>query len=98
MILSQNKKRFSEFSSTFPESTKNLEYFQTKVEPQRWFLSEIIDCKKRSYLNAQKAAVSERLWTVNILNCPKPCLNPHGTIFMMFFDHSEMISAPKILW
>ena len=43
MILSQNKKIFSEFSSTFPESTKNPEYLQTKVEPQSWFLSEIID-------------------------------------------------------
>ena len=31
---------------------KKFEYFERKDEPQRWFLSEIIDRKKRCYLNA----------------------------------------------
>ena len=31
---------------------KTFEYFEKKEEPQRWFVSEIIDCKKRGYLNA----------------------------------------------
>ena len=55
MQLSQNQKKFSEFLSAFPESTQNLKDFQKKVEPHRRFLTEIIDWKKRSYLNAQKA-------------------------------------------
>ena len=56
MLLSQNQTIFSIFFSAFPESPKNLKYFEKKDEPQRWFVSEIIDCKKRGYLNAQKAA------------------------------------------
>ena len=42
----------------------------------------------RSYLNAQKATVSEHLWTVNILKGPKHDLNPHGGFFVIFFEHS----------
>ena len=55
MILSQNQKQSSELFSAFPKYTKILEYFQKKVEPQRWFSSEIIDWENPSYLNAQKA-------------------------------------------
>ena len=55
MQLSQNQKQFSQFFSAFSESTINLEYFQKNVEPQRWFLSEIIGWEKRRYLNAHKA-------------------------------------------
>ena len=49
--LSQNQKMFSDFSSAFPKSTLNLEYFETEDEPQRLFISEILDCKKPGYLN-----------------------------------------------
>ena len=52
MQLPQNQKISSEFLSAFPESTLNLEYFEKEKEPQRLFLSEIIDCKKPGYLNA----------------------------------------------
>ena len=62
------------------------------------FLSEIIDWKKRSYLNAQKATLSEHLWTVNILKGPNQLLNLHGSICVIFFDHSERKSAPKTLF
>ena len=54
MHLFKNKKIYSEFFSAFPESTWNFEYFQKIDEPKRWFLTEIIDWKKRSYLKAKK--------------------------------------------
>ena len=56
MSLSQKRKMFSEVFSPFPESTYNLQYFETRDQPQRLFLSEIKDCKNRSKLNAQKAS------------------------------------------
>ena len=43
-----NQQMFFEAFFSFPEATKNLEYFETKDKPQGWFISEIIDCKKRS--------------------------------------------------
>ena len=55
MQLSQNENIFSEIFSTFIESIENLEYFEEKDQRQSWFLSEIKDCKKRGYLNAQNA-------------------------------------------
>ena len=58
------------------------------------FLSEIIDWKKRSYLNAQKATLSEHLWTVKILKSPNHCLNLHGSFFVIFFDHFQRKSGP----
>ena len=42
--------------------------------------------------------MSEHLWTVNMLKDPIDCLNLHGCIFIMFFDHSEMKSAQKIMF
>ena len=62
MILSQNQKQSSELFSAFPKYTKILEYFQKKVEPQTLFPSEIIDWKKPSYLNAQKAPCENTYW------------------------------------
>ena len=49
-------------NSAFAEATSNLEYFEKKDEPQRLFVSEIIDSKERGYLNAKKA----------------PCQNTYG--------------------
>ena len=34
---------------------------------------------------------------VNIIKGPKNCLNLHGSIFVIFFDHFEGKSAPEIL-
>ena len=51
MLLSPNQKTFAQFFSASPESTKNLKYFEKKDEHPRLFVSEIIDCKKRGYLN-----------------------------------------------
>ena len=61
MQLSQNLKIFSGSFSAFPEPIYNLENFEKKVEPQRWYPSESIEWKKQSYLNTQKATVSEHL-------------------------------------
>ena len=52
MQLSKNRKKISEFFSAFPKSRKNFEYFGKNDYPQMLFVSEIIDGKKRGYLNA----------------------------------------------
>ena len=36
-----------------------------------------------------KNSVSEHLWTVNMFKGPKDCLNLDGSVFVIFFDHSE---------
>ena len=54
MQLSQNQKIFSQFFSALLESTEKLKYFGTKDELPNLFVSEIIDYKKRGYLNAEK--------------------------------------------
>ena len=51
MQLSQNQKMFSDFSSAFPKSILNLEYFEKEDDLQRLFISEILDCKKPANLN-----------------------------------------------
>ena len=56
MLLLQNQKIFSYIFSAFLESRQNLESFEKKDESQKLFVSEIIDCKNRGYLNAEKAA------------------------------------------
>ena len=40
-----------------------------------------------------KNPVSQHLWTINMLNGPKHCLNPHGSIFVIVLDRSERKSA-----
>ena len=40
-----------------------------------------------------KNPVSEHLWPINMLNGPKHCLNPHGSIFGIVLDRSERKSA-----
>ena len=92
------KKSFLNFFLHFQDLHKILNAFKKQVQPERWFLSKIIAWKKRSYLSAQKATVSEHLWTVNMLKGPKHCLNMDGSIFVMFFDHSEKKSPPKSLF
>ena len=54
MQLSQNEKIFSEFFDAFPQATYNLKYFEKEDDPQRLFLSQIVDSKMRVYLNAKK--------------------------------------------
>ena len=50
------KKKFSDFFLAFLKFTSNLESLKQKDEPQRLFISDIIDYKKWGYLNARKVA------------------------------------------
>ena len=52
MQLSPNVEKFSQLFSAFSESALNLEYFQKKDEPPTLIVSEVIECKRRGYLNA----------------------------------------------
>ena len=54
MLLSPNQQKIANFLSAFPESTKSLEYFEKRDEPPKLLVSEIVHCKKRGYLNAEK--------------------------------------------
>ena len=54
--------------------------------------------KKAGLLRCLKGRVSEHLWTVNMLNGPKDCLNLHGTYLVIFFHLSERKLARKILF
>ena len=45
-----------------------------------------------------KSALSEDLWAVIMLKGPKDSLNMHGSIFVIFSDHSERKRARKILF
>ena len=49
--LSQKQKIVSGFSIPFLECTWNLEHFQKKDEYPSLIISEIIDAKRRGYLN-----------------------------------------------
>ena len=49
MQLSSKEKRVFPIFSAYLKDTENFEYFLTKDDPQRLFVSENIDCKKRGY-------------------------------------------------
>ena len=90
-IFSKSKKNFSIFSA-IPELAYNLEYFERKKMSLRGRL------QKPMLLKCRVSGVSEHLWTLNMLKRPKHCINLHGSIFLIFFDHSERKSALKILF
>ena len=54
--------------------------------------------EKAELLKWPKSSVSENLWTINMLKGAKHRLNPHGSIFVIVFDHSEKKSASKTLF
>ena len=69
---------------------------------KKW-ISELISfwnyrLQKAALLKCLKSFVSEYLWTLNMLKAPKDCLDLHGSILVIFFDHSESKSARKILF
>ena len=45
-----------------------------------------------------KKPLSQHLWAVKMLTCPKDRVSLHGSIFVVFFDHSEMKLAWKLLF
>ena len=55
MQISRKLKTFSQFFIAFLKSTLNLEYFERKDLSQSLSITEIINFKKDSYLNVQKA-------------------------------------------
>ena len=57
------------------------------------FLSDRLE--KGGLLKCLKIAVSEHLWTANMLKGLKHFLNLHGSIFLIFFVHSERKSSQK---
>ena len=74
-----------------------MDYFQKIDEPRRLFVSKIINWKS-GLLKSLKSSVSAHLWTVNMLKSAKNCLNLHGSMFVIFFDHSETKGAPKSIF
>ena len=69
---------------------------------KRWD-SEVINFRnyrleKAGFFKCLKSQVSEHLWTVNMLKCPKDCINLHGCIFAIFFDYLERKSAQETLF
>ena len=58
-------------------------YFQNYRLPKAWSLKWV------------KSPVSEHIWTVDMLNVPKQCLNLLGRIFAVFFYQSQRISVRK---
>ena len=69
---------------------------------KRW-ASEIIcfwnyRLQKAELLKYPKSHVSKHLWIVKMLKGPKDCLNLHGSILFIFFDHSQTKSVPRTLF
>ena len=56
MLLSQNQKYFLNFFLHLRNLYKIWNNLKKIYEPDRLFVSEIIDCKKQAYLHAEKAA------------------------------------------
>ena len=54
-IISKSKNIFAIFFC-ISGIYKNLEYFETKDEPLKLFVSDIINCEKQGQLSAEKAA------------------------------------------
>ena len=96
MQLSTNQKTFSQFFDDF----WNLHKIWNILEKRR-ALGVIRFWNYRlqkGLLKCLKSPESEHFWTVNMLKGPKECLNLHGRIFAIFFDHSEKKSAQYILF
>ena len=74
-----------------------MDYFKKKDDFRRLFVSKIINWKS-GLLKSLKSSVSAHLWTVNMLKSAKNCLNLHGSMFVIFFDHSETKGAPKSIF
>ena len=98
MQLSQNLKRF--FQLLFCISGIYIKFWI--LSKQSW-ASQVISYwnyrqEKAELLKSPKNPVSEHLWAVNMLKGRKHCLNPHGSIFVIFFDHSPRKSGSKSLF
>ena len=70
--LSDLLKYFLNFFLHFQTLKKIRNTLKKKNEPWRLFVSEIIHCKKRSYLNAQKAPCQNTYWQSTLQTLEKP--------------------------
>ena len=78
-------------------------YNKLRILSKKRWASEVISfwnywLGKAALLKCAQSPVSEHLWKINILNGPKHCLNPHGSIFVISFDHLERKSSKKALF
>ena len=91
------RKVFSEFFPHIP----NL-YKISNTLKKRWASDMICfwndRLQKAGLLKSLKSPVLKYLWTVNISEGPKHCLNLHRSVFVVFFDHSQKNSARKTLF
>ena len=56
MQLSQNEKKIAHLFLHFRNLYKILDVLKKRYDPQRLFVSQIIDCKRSGYLSAEKAS------------------------------------------
>ena len=93
----QIKKYFLNFFLHFQKLHKNLNILKKKM-------SLTVICfwnyrlQNAGLLKCIKSPVSDHLRTFTMLECPKDCSNICGTLFVIFFDHSEKKSAGKTLF
>ena len=64
MQISLKLKTCSRLFIAFVKSTLNFEYLEQKDQSQSLTITEIINCKTRSYLNVQKAIFHATLWQI----------------------------------
>ena len=80
---------------------RNLHQISNSLE-KRWasefFCFWNYRLQKVGLLKCPKSRVAEHFWGVNMLEGPKHCINLHGNMFVIFFDHSETKSYPIILF
>ena len=95
MQLSQNLRLLAQFSLISVIYIKSWILWK-----RRWSLEVICflnyRLQKAGLLKCLNSNVSEHLYVDSMLKVPKHCLNLHGTIFVISFDHSARKSALKI--
>ena len=95
--LSPNQNIFFQFFLHFRKLHKIWNTLKQKMSLRGYFFWNY-RLQKAALLKCLKSPLSEHLWTVHMLKGPKNCLNLHGSIFVIFFDHSERKLAQKILF
>ena len=95
-IISKSKNIFSVFRCI------SGIYIKFRILWKKAWASEVLSfwnyrLQRAGLLKCLKNPMTENSCTVNMLNRPKDSLNPHGSIFLIFFDHSEKGSARKVL-
>ena len=95
MELSQNPKYFLNFFQSFSNLHKS-EILWKKTWDSELICFSNDRLQNAGLLKCLKSLLSEHLWAVNLLKGQKDCLNLNSSIFVIYFDHSEIKSAKKI--